>query len=147
MAAELISRRTAIEGAACAIAVHPARAVAEATGGPQHVAREVAKAAEPLPNVSDAAFGRVLDRFGSARVVLLGESTHGTSEFYRARAAATRYLVEKHGFTIIAVEADWPDASHVDAYVRGRERPVSPPSPFRRFPTWMWRNVETCGAC
>ena len=44
--------------------------------------------------------------FGDAKVVLLGEATHGTSEFYRARAAITRTLIEKHGFSIVAVEAD-----------------------------------------
>jgi erythromycin esterase-like protein len=49
----------------------------------------------------------MFDRFANARVVLLGEATHGTSEFYRARAQITRRLVERHGFNIVAVEADW----------------------------------------
>ena len=84
----------------------------------------------------------LFDRFADAKVVLLGEASHGTSEFYRARAAITRRLIERHGFTIVAVEADWPDAARIDAYVRhhapfpGKERA------FARFPTWMWRNVE-----
>src|SRR4051795_10450441 len=71
--------------------------------------RMIAEAAEPLPELSDPAFGRMFDRFADRRVVLLGEASHGTSEFYRARAAITRRLVEAHGFTIVAVEADWPD--------------------------------------
>ena len=75
-------------------------------------------AAEPLPELEDPAFGRLFDRFAQARVVLLGEATHGTSEFYRARAAITRRLIERHGFTIVAVEADWPDAAAIDRYVR-----------------------------
>ena len=65
-----------------------------------------------LPEPEKAAsFGAFFDRYANARVVLLGEATHGTSEFYRARAAITRRLIERHGFTIVAVEADWPDAA------------------------------------
>jgi erythromycin esterase-like protein len=98
---------------------------------------------EPLPGIDDAdAFGAVFDRFADAKVVLLGEATHGTAEFYRARAAITRRLVERHGFTIVAVEADWPDAARIDAYVR--HRPIKPmdDDTFARFPTWMWRNTD-----
>ena len=98
--------------------------------------------AEPLPDIDDPAFGTLFDRFGDAKVVLLGEATHGTSEFYRARAAITRRLIERHGFTIVAVEADWPDAAHLDAFVRGRKPPAADGPPFTRFPTWMWRNAE-----
>lgn len=87
-------------------------------------------------------FAAPFERFGRARVILLGEATHGTSEFYRARAAITRALVERHGFNIVAVEADWPDADRLDRHVRHRERPVSEQEAFARFPTWMWRNVE-----
>lgn len=99
-------------------------------------------AAEPLPAISDKDFAKAFDRYGSRRIVLLGESSHGTSEFYRARAAITRRLIEAHGFSLVAVEADWPDASVIDRHVRhGPLRAVSIP-PFSRFPTWMWRNVE-----
>ena len=102
----------------------------------------IADAAEPLPGFDDPAFGRLFERFADRRVVLLGEASHGTSEFYRARAAITRHLVEHHGYTIIAVEADWPDAASIDRYVRDRPArdPMEPP--FRRFPTWMWRNTD-----
>jgi erythromycin esterase-like protein len=96
-----------------------------------------------LPPPEDAAhFGRVFDRFGAARLVLLGEATHGTSEFYRARAAISRRLIERHGFNIIAVEADWPDAARIDAYIRHRPWSRSGEAGFTRFPTWMWRNRE-----
>lgn len=102
------------------------------------------RAAEPLPDPADAAgFGAFFDRFGDARVVLLGEATHGTSEFYRARAAITRRLVEHHGFSIVAVEADWPDAARIDDYVRHRAPRPRRGDVFVRFPTWMWRNLET----
>lgn len=100
----------------------------------------IATAAEPLPAFDDPAFGRLFDRFGDSRVVLLGEATHGTAEFYQARAAITRWLVEKRGFNIVALEADWPDAAALDARVRGRK--PGPGQPFERFPTWMWRNRE-----
>ncbi|TYL80848.1 protein-L-isoaspartate(D-aspartate) O-methyltransferase [Bradyrhizobium cytisi] len=102
----------------------------------------IAEAAEPLPELDDQAFGVSFDRFGDARVVLLGEASHGTSEFYRARAAITRRLVERHGFGIVAVEADWPDAASLDRYVRDCPAPAHAEPPFRRFPTWMWRNTE-----
>lgn len=102
----------------------------------------MAAAAEPLPDFDDPAFGALFDRFASARVVLLGEASHGTSEFYRARAAITRRLIEKHGFTIVAVEADWPDAASIDRYVRHRAQPRHAEPAFRRFPAWMWRNTD-----
>jgi protein-L-isoaspartate(D-aspartate) O-methyltransferase len=102
----------------------------------------IADAAEPLPELDDSAFGDLFDRYAERRVVLLGEASHGTSEFYRARAAITLRLVEEHGFTVVAAEADWPDAATVDRYVRLRPALTRPEPPFQRFPTWMWRNAE-----
>jgi protein-L-isoaspartate(D-aspartate) O-methyltransferase len=99
-------------------------------------------AAEPLPDLEDPAFGAAFGRFGDARIVLLGEASHGTSEFYRARAAITRHLIEHHGFTIVAVEADWPDAASIDRYVRHRPHRKGEEAAFQRFPTWMWRNTD-----
>jgi protein-L-isoaspartate(D-aspartate) O-methyltransferase len=102
----------------------------------------IKQAARPLPAPEDAAFADAFERLADRRVVLLGEASHGTSEFYRARAAITRRLIEKHGFDIVAVEADWPDALAIDHHVRGR-RPADEAKPvFRRFPTWMWRNTD-----
>lgn len=105
-------------------------------------ATQIRRAAEPLPFPEDAAFGQAFDRFAGAQAVLLGESTHGTSEFYRARAAITRRLVEAHGFNIVAVEADWPDAAAIDRYVRHRTSAEDAEAVFQRFPTWMWRNTD-----
>ena len=98
--------------------------------------------AEHLAPVNTAVFAEPFDRFGGAKLVLLGEATHGTSEFYRARAAITRRLIEKHGFKIVALEADWPDAARIDRYVRHRAPEASRDEIFRRFPEWMWRNEE-----
>ena len=106
------------------------------------VPQMIAAAAEALPDIEDPAFGELFDRYADARVVLLGEATHGTSEFYRARASITRHLVEKHGFTIIALEADWPDAAALDRIVRHRETREGEERAFARFPMWMWRNRE-----
>ena len=98
---------------------------------------------EPLPSPDEAAeFGALFDRFAGAKVVLLGEASHGTSEFYKARAAITRRLIESHGFNIVAIEADWPDAARIDRYVRHHAHQPSPEEAFSRFPVWMWRNVE-----
>src|SRR5512145_1960573 len=68
---------------------------------------------------SPADFDQLLDRIGDARLVLLGEASHGTHEFYRARAELTRRLIEEKGFNLVAVEADWPDAYRVNRWVRG----------------------------
>ena len=105
----------------------------------------IRQAAEPLPEIDDPAFAEAFDRFADARVVLLGEASHGTSEFYRARAAITRRLIERHGFSIVALEADWPDAANLDRYVRHRGRREGEEAAFQRFPSWMWRNVEFDG--
>ncbi|MFW5679243.1 MAG: protein-L-isoaspartate(D-aspartate) O-methyltransferase [Pseudomonadota bacterium] len=101
------------------------------------------EAVEPLPALGEPRFAERFDRLGDAAVVCLGEATHGTAEFYEARARITRRLVEAHGFTIVALEADWPDAARIDRYVRHR-RPAPWDEPaFQRFPTWMWQNEET----
>jgi protein-L-isoaspartate(D-aspartate) O-methyltransferase len=102
----------------------------------------VRDAAEPLPDIDDERLAEVFDRFADARVVMLGEASHGTSEYYCARAAISRRLIERHGFSVVAVEADWPDAAAIDRYVRHRPKREGEESPFSRFPTWMWRNAE-----
>jgi erythromycin esterase-like protein len=105
----------------------------------------MARAAEPLPEIGEAEFARQFDRFGDARVVLLGEASQGTSEFHRARAAITRWLIEQRGFTVVALEADGLDARVFDAYARGREPPRGGVDGSARFPTWRWRNAEFLG--
>jgi erythromycin esterase-like protein/predicted phosphoribosyltransferase len=81
---------------------------------------------------------------GEARIVLIGESSHGTQEFYRARAEITKWLIEEKGFCAVAAEADWPDAYRVNRYVRGQgtdTTAVEALRGFERFPSWMWRNT------
>ncbi|AYG94953.1 erythromycin esterase family protein [Brevundimonas naejangsanensis] len=97
--------------------------------------------ARPLPPLDDAAFAAAFDAFGEARLVLLGEATHGTREFYEARAAITRRLIDRHGFRIVAVEGDWPDVAELDRFIRNRGVWGQKDS-FPNFPRWMWRNAE-----
>jgi len=88
----------------------------------------------------------LLERIGNARVVLLGESSHGTHEFYTWRTAITRRLIEEKGFNFVAVEGDWPDCYRVNRYVKGQAdagadaREVL--ESFDRWPTWMWANED-----
>ena len=100
--------------------------------------------AQPLSGAEDDYDG-LLELVGDANVVLLGEASHGTHEFYRERARITRRLIEEHGFLAVAVEADWPDAYRVNRYVHGAPEDADAEEAlrgFRRFPTWMWRNAE-----
>jgi erythromycin esterase-like protein len=102
--------------------------------------REIAQPLTGSTNDYDA----LLELVGDARFVLLGEASHGTHEFYSERAAITKRLIAEKGFTVIAIEADWPDAYRVNRYTRGvsQDRSANEAlSGFRRFPTWMWRNT------
>jgi protein-L-isoaspartate(D-aspartate) O-methyltransferase len=107
------------------------------------VAALVREVAEPIADIDSASIDALLERVGDARLVLLGEASHGTSEFYRMRARISRELIVRHGFDFVAVEADWPDAARIDDYVLGgKPRSTLTFTPFSRFPTWMWRNEE-----
>jgi erythromycin esterase-like protein len=104
----------------------------------------VREAARPLVGAAED-YDRLLEQIGSARIVLLGEASHGTHEFYRMRAEITQRLIAEKGFRAVAVEADWPDAYRVNRYVRGMSDDATANealSDFRRFPTWMWRNAD-----
>jgi len=119
--------------------------VVPAPGGGDHSAVQLLReVGEPLPQIDSADLGSLVERIGGASMVLIGEATHGTSEFYRMRARITRELVEHHGFRIVAIEGDWPDAARIHRWVR-HEPSEDGWMPFDRFPTWMWRNRETEG--
>ncbi len=90
-------------------------------------------------------FDPLLEWIGDASVVLLGEASHGTHDFYKARAEITKRLISERGFTAVAVEADWPDAYRVNRFVRGDsddDEAVDALASFQRFPAWMWRNAD-----
>ena len=99
--------------------------------------------AQPLDALAPD-YDALLAHIGDARLVLLGEATHGTHEFYQERARITERLIVEHGFTAVALEADWPDAYRVNRYVRGEGADHDAEESlrdFRRFPSWMWRNT------
>jgi erythromycin esterase-like protein len=102
----------------------------------------IRRTAQPLrPATPD--YSSLVRTIGNARFVLLGEASHGTHEFYAERARITQQLITEHGFTAVAVEADWPDAYRVNRYVRGESDDTDAEEAlgdFKRFPTWMWRN-------
>jgi erythromycin esterase-like protein len=90
-------------------------------------------------------FDALMDAIGDSRIVLLGEASHGTHEFYLRRAQITQQLVEERGFSAVIVEADWPDAYRVNRYVRGTDDDGDADAAlggFKRFPQWMWRNTD-----
>jgi erythromycin esterase-like protein len=90
----------------------------------------------------------LLDLVGDRRLVLLGEGSHGTHDFYRLRAEITRRLVEEKGFDAVAIEGDWPDTDRVHRWARGRDGDAGAADAlggFRRFPQWMWRNEVFAG--
>jgi len=122
--------------------VQPRRLLRPASVDEEALIRKLADAAESFPSIEAADLNPLMERIRSARVVLLGEATHGTSEFYRMRERITRDLIVKKGFRFVAIEADWPDAARVDHYVRHFQYPPSEWTAFARFPTWMWRNTE-----
>ena len=103
----------------------------------------IEREARPAESAGDV-LESLLGSLEHTRFVLIGEASHGTHEFYQARAEMTQHLIVEHGFNAIAVEADWPDAYRVDRYVRGVSEDQDADealSGFKRFPTWMWRNT------
>ncbi|HSQ24226.1 MAG TPA: erythromycin esterase family protein [Pyrinomonadaceae bacterium] len=104
----------------------------------------IREAAHPLVGERED-YDRLMRMIGDAHVVLIGEASHGTHEFYRERAQITKRLIQEKGFSAVAVEADWPDAYRVNRYVRGTsddEDATDSLKGFKRFPAWMWRNAD-----
>lgn len=87
-----------------------------------------------------------LDNIGEKPVVMLGEASHGTHEYYTWRTAISKRLIAEKGFRFIAVEGDWPDCYRINRFVKGYKdagdsiREVL--KNFNRWPTWMWGNWE-----
>lgn len=113
---------------------------------PEPDARQIDAARRAAIALDDGAgeHDELLRRIGNARVVLLGEASHGTHEFYEMRARITMRLVAERGFSAVAIEGDWPDAYRVNRHVRGLGgdgAAIAALAGFQRFPTWMWRNT------
>ena len=120
----------------------PARVTPRKTTLRESVPGLISQAGEGFENWQTADLQPMLTRIGEAQFVLIGEASHGTSEFYRMRAQITRRLIEEKGFNVVAVEGDWPDIRRIDHYVRHQDVPEHDWLAFARFPTWMWRNEE-----
>lgn len=108
------------------------------------VVKLIGEAAHPVTG-SERDYDPLMKSIGDARFVMLGEATHGTSEFYRERARITRRLIEEKGFDAIVLEADWTDVNRVNRYIQGEDKDKSAEqalSDFVRFPRWMWRNTD-----
>ena len=110
---------------------------------------QIARGAHPLSFGNAKEYDPLLAAIGDARLVLIGEASHGTHDFYRERSRITRRLIEEKGFNAVAVEGDWPDTYRVHRFVSGQDndvdqivQPIDAISGFRRFPAWMWRNMD-----
>ena len=101
------------------------------------------KLAVPINGIQD--FSTLIDNIKDKKIVMLGESSHGTSEYYEWRSKISQELIEKHGFNFIAVEGDWPACEQVNSAIQNQQNvdPLETLSHFSRWPTWMWANVET----
>src|SRR5436853_2189686 len=110
-------------------------------------AESVREIAQPLRGDANN-YDALVNLIGDARIVLLGEASHGTHEFYFERAEISKRLIAEKNFTVLAIEADWPDASRVRRYVRGTSADANANealSRFRRFPTSVWRSSVVTG--
>jgi protein-L-isoaspartate(D-aspartate) O-methyltransferase len=102
---------------------------------------EIGISSLPFKTLKTFPMDDLLERIGDAKVVLLGEASHGTSEFYLARQEITKALIEKKGFNFVCAEADWSDAEQINNYVKNDYKSQDW-MPFARFPQWMWKNQE-----
>ncbi len=112
--------------------------------GDARILTAIRDSAHPLSG-GPADYDPLLKTIGDARFVLIGEASHGTHDFYRHRAQISKRLISEKGFRAVAVEADWPDAYRINAFVRGQgddAEAIDALAGFQRFPTWMWRNAD-----
>jgi len=107
----------------------------------KEIVSEIKSKATAFDTIHDLSMDELLNRIGDVKVVLMGEASHGTSEFYMMRQEITKALIEKKGFNMVCAEADWSDAEQINDYVKNSHMPKDW-MPFNRFPQWMWRNKE-----
>jgi erythromycin esterase-like protein len=107
------------------------------------LAEEIKRVATPLTAGDSSGYDSLLDAIGDARIVMMGEASHGTHEFYRERALITKRLIEEKGFTFVGIEGAWPDVWRLNQYVQGGEGSARDAmAVFSRYPTWMWGNLD-----
>jgi len=120
----------------------PVRQVRETVPTDDELKSLIVSNCNPFDSIETVDLGPLLDRVGDAELVLIGEASHGTSEFYKMRSRISRELITKKNFKFIAIEGDWPDSARIDHFVRHFDTPPSEWAAFARFPTWMWRNND-----
>lgn len=109
----------------------------------ENVVREIEGNASPIKNASS--LDELIEKLSKSRIVMLGEATHGTQEFYSMRREISQRLIKDYGFNFVAVEGDWPDCQKINDYIQS-EKGASAAEvmrQFQRWPTWMWSNEET----
>src|SRR4028118_1869917 len=88
----------------------------------------------------------LLNDISNRPVVMLGEASHGTHEYYTWRSQISKRLITEKGFSFIAVEGDWPDCYRINRYIKGYDDTGDSieevMQSFDRWPTWMWANWE-----
>ncbi|HMO51201.1 MAG TPA: erythromycin esterase family protein [Kiritimatiellia bacterium] len=128
-----------------ALALFPGLVCADQSEGDHPVAHALRTIARPLDGPDG--LPTLVQQLAGSRLVMLGEASHGTSEFYTLRDQITRRLVEDHGFRFVAVEGDWNAIYRLNRYVKGpadagaSARTIM--QTFTRWPQWMWANEET----
>lgn len=111
--------------------------------GSSRILQEIEKNAVPLKDNRD--LEKLIKNIADKKIVMLGESSHGTEEFYKWRRLLSQELIQHHGFSFIAVEGDWPPSAELNRFVHGGTRTKAPEDAlksFQRWPTWMWANTE-----
>jgi erythromycin esterase-like protein len=111
----------------------------------RHLVAAARSSAMKLEGVTRENVARIVGRLRPARVFMIGESSHGTHDFYHFRTCVTKYLIERHELNAVVIEGDWPDAYRVNRFVRGQGGDADAGAAlagFERFPSWMWRNTE-----
>ncbi len=124
------------------VAGRPARQTKSVMPSDEELRNIIVDRCNPFDSVETVDLDPLLDRIGEAKLVLIGEASHGTSEFYKMRSRISRELIVKKNFKFVAIEGDWPDAARIDHFVRHFDTPPSEWTAFARFPTWMWRNND-----
>lgn len=97
-----------------------------------------------VPVTNEIDYFQLIQSIKDARIVMLGEASHGTHEFYQVRRFISQQLIKNHGFKFIAVEGDWPDADRLNKYIKSGVGGSAHKTLMHnhRWPTWMWANDE-----
>ncbi len=121
----------------------PSRIEQEIASQDLKLAEFVKRHALPLTEGDLSGYDPLLNMIGKARIVMIGDGSHGTHEFYRERGLITKRLIEEKGFTFVGIEGPWPDVLRLNQFVQGGDgTAIEALKIFDRYPTWMWGNLD-----